>query len=1278
MFFSLSQGVTIIIFVMKKVSDFLVNRCYLIFCIILVVTVICGILSTQVKINKDIYSYMPSDSETSLGLEIMNEEFDYNGTSSYEMMLVDVPEDQKMEIKKNIESISGVDSVDYDESENYNKDNYTRYRINVRGAADSELANKTYHEIHDKYSNEYEITEAGQIYNYNGDVLKLHVLLTAVGCAMIILLIMSKSWIEPWLFLFSILLAVIMNKGTNIIFPNVSHITEAISAILQMALSMDYAIMLSTRYRQEKAKPDRPDKKTAMCRAMRYSFEAISSSSVTTVVGLIMLVFMSFTIGRDMGLVLSKGVVLSLVSIFTSLPALLLLFDGVIEKTEKKTLKLKMDWFGKQSFCFRKIAFPVFLFVFIGAFLLKGGTSIVFTTEQNNRIKDIFNESNQTALVYRADMDDEVTKICKEYDRRDNVSRMLCYGNTINEPEKYNELVPKVNSLSSSKIEAEDYLIKAIYYQYYRGADSHTISLNDLVNFLQSDVFNNESFAGEISADTVSKINRLSYFTDQRKVNTPRDKIEIANILGINPSKLDELYILYLSESTTTRLTLNEFARFATNELLPNPSYANMVTASQRADLAKLYLFSDKNATDSPKTASELSSIFGIDRATIEKLLVYYGYSTINEPTITASAEELANFALSNSEVLNEIGLSSEEAEKAMAGFNEVKNRASEIANNANAYKEDLYNQLDNIVANLPEEDRERIAPEVEKLRSEIDSRIDKAQSTLTKKYAYSDFANIANGINGSLDDVIYWLDNLETNYPDIFEILDDETKIAVKNAATRLSTSISGAKSSLNLDEKLNQLKSIYKLYQAEATANSTKISPRELVNFLLAHQGDAELKGQISDEIISQLNLARYIMDHQATKFTAAELSRQFNIDKEKVKLVYAAYEYRYINQSPKLSLKTIVNFINNKVLTNSEYANRLGEGEKAQLRTVAELMHAAEAGVQYTYESLYRAILPLADSVDKNLLFLAYLYHGSVYDYDDNWTLTVEMFINYLSDKIVPDSRFAGRIDDELRNKIKDGRETINDAKKLLVGPKHYRALVETNLSGEGKEMFSLIGELKEKLGPNNKTDYFVIGDSAMAYEMSQSFSGEMDFITILTMLAIFIVVMFTFRSISISMLLVLVIQCAVYIVMAYLSITGSSIFFIALIIVQAILMGATIDYAILFTSNYIEDRTYFKLSIKDALISTYNRSINAILTSASILIIVTAIVGNLATAIASMVCSAISLGTFCATIIILILLPALLATLDRFIVKQPKQDGEKKKGLKKIAASIKTLL
>ena len=523
--------------------------------------------------------------------------------------------------------------------------------------------------------------------------------------------------------------------------------------------------------------------------------------------------------------------------------------------------------------------------------------------------------------------------------------------------------------------------------------------------------------------------------------------------------------------------------------------------------------------------------------------------------------------------------------------------------------------------------------------------------------------------IDNALASMTNWLNNLESNYPKIFEDLDEEEKINILETAQKISSKISTAHQKIGLNNKLAKLKNIYKLYQVETTANTTKVSPRELVNFLLAHQNDEKLRDTLSNDTIKRLSLVQYIMNNQSTKFSAKNLAQTFNLDQEKINLVYALYNYRYENRNLELSLKTLINFIDEKILTNPNYANKLNKNEQTQLHTIATLMRAAASGNTYNYETLYNVILPLTSDLDKNQLFLAYLYHGSLYDYDENWTLTVEKFINFVSDKILPDSRFAKRIDKEMHEKIISGQKTVNDAKALFVGPQHYRALIESNLPIEGKQTFTLISDLKNALGPRNKQDYFMVGDSAMAYEMSQTFNDEMNFITILTMLAIFAVVVCTFKSFFVSILLVLLIQCAVYIVMAYLSLTGSNIFFIALIIVQSILMGATIDYAILYTSYYVENRSYFKMNIRDALINTYSRSANAILTSASILIIVTAIVGNLATAIAAAVCQAISLGTFCATLIILILLPALLATLDKFIVKTPRKKVKTKNRLKK---------
>ena len=172
--------------------------------------------------------------------------------------------------------------------------------------------------------------------------------------------------------------------------------------------------------------------------------------------------------------------------------------------------------------------------------------------------------------------------------------------------------------------------------------------------------------------------------------------------------------------------------------------------------------------------------------------------------------------------------------------------------------------------------------------------------------------------------------------------------------------------------------------------------------------------------------------------------------------------------------------------------------------------------------------------------------------------------------------------------------------------------------------------------------------------MAYEISKSFNEELNLITILTMIAIFIVVSITFKSFIIPLILVFIIQCAVYITMSILSLTGTNCYFISLLIVQSILMGATIDYAIVYTTYYIEMRKSF--DIKKSIIEAYNKSIHTILCSSSILVIVTLIVGNFASQIAAKICMTLSKGSLCAALLIIFILPPILAIFDKIIIKK----------------------
>ena len=237
--------------------------------------------------------------------------------------------------------------------------------------------------------------------------------------------------------------------------------------------------------------------------------------------------------------------------------------------------------------------------------------------------------------------------------------------------------------------------------------------------------------------------------------------------------------------------------------------------------------------------------------------------------------------------------------------------------------------------------------------------------------------------------------------------------------------------------------------------------------------------------------------------------------------------------------------------------------------------------------------------------------------------------------------------------MKNKIVDSKEKIDSSKKLLVGKDYSRVVINTKYGMEDKDTMNFIKDLKKDL-KTTKNDNYLIGDSPMAYDLNRTFGNEFNFISILTMIFIFTVVAVTFKSIIVPLILTLIIQCAVYITMGILTIFGGDVYFIALLIVQSILMGATIDYAIVFTSYYIEYRgTYNK---KGALIKAYNQSIHTILTSASVLVIVTFIVGFFANAIAAKICMTVSQGTLCSTLLVLFILPGVLASFDKFIVKK----------------------
>ena len=277
----------------------------------------------------------------------------------------------------------------------------------------------------------------------------------------------------------------------------------------------------------------------------------------------------------------------------------------------------------------------------------------------------------------------------------------------------------------------------------------------------------------------------------------------------------------------------------------------------------------------------------------------------------------------------------------------------------------------------------------------------------------------------------------------------------------------------------------------------------------------------------------------------------------------------------------------------------------------------------------------------------------------------TETVEMygFVSYVLGDMLTDDSVNNIVktlilsDPETKAQCDSVKAMLDAAKAQLVGENYSRIMVATKLQKESDEAFAFVerldGILKENMG-----EYYIMGNSYLAYEMRASYSDEVNLITLISIVLIFLVVALTFKSLIIPTVLVALIQCAVYLTLSFSYLAHLEFYYLAVIIVQAILMGATIDYAILFTNNYREKRKI--LDRADSLASAYSNSMHTILTSSSILFFVTLIIGLTAKDPSMVqVCLAIAIGSFFAVALCVIVLPGILAALDKPICYSAKK-------------------
>ena len=346
----------------------------LIVALILMVPSFLGMAGT--RINYDMLDYLPDDMDTVVGQNELTADF---GKGAFSLLVVEDMEPKDVAaLKGKIEQVEHVDSVVWYDSladlslpmemlpdqlyDEFNTDHSTMMAVFFDSATSADVTMDAIREIRSIAGKQCFVSGMSALVTDLKDLCEreepIYVAL-AVVCACAAMMIFLDGWLVPFVFLASIGMAILINMGTNYFFGEISYITKALSAVLQLAVTMDYSIFLWNSYNEQRTHIE--DKNEAMAKAIHETFVSVLGSSITTIAGFIALCFMSFTMGRDLGIVMAKGVLLGVIGCVTVLPSLILLFDRPLQRTRHKALIRNANGFA------RKItkAFPVFLAVFV-------------------------------------------------------------------------------------------------------------------------------------------------------------------------------------------------------------------------------------------------------------------------------------------------------------------------------------------------------------------------------------------------------------------------------------------------------------------------------------------------------------------------------------------------------------------------------------------------------------------------------------------------------------------------------------------------------------------------------------------------------------------------------------------------------------------------------------------------------------------------------------------------------------------------------------------------
>ena len=487
----------------EKLSTFIVDKRNLFFLMYIFAFVFCIFSMNWVQVENDVTKYLPIETETRQGLEAMNANFETFGTA--QIMVHNVTYETAEEIYDLLSEIDGVDMVTFDNSPSHYNNAAALFDVNFGGGNFDEISLNALDTIRQQLAN-YDVSLYTLVGFDENALLReemTSILLVAVALILLVLTLTSRSYMEVPVLLMTFGAAALMNMGTNFMLGKISFISDSVAVVLQLALAIDYAIILCHRFSDEH---ETKDARESAIIALSKAIPEISASSLTTVSGLAALGFMKFGIGLDMSLVLIKAILLSLLSVFTLMPGLLVLFSPLIDKTRHKKLLPNISPVGRFAVKTRRVLPAIFVLTLVGAYWLSSNCPYAYSysnlkTEKMTdnqtayfEIIDNFGSSNMVALLLPSGDYEAESRILAELESRPEVKSTMGLSG-IEAMDGY-KLTDSLTPRQLSELVGMDYEVIQLLYSAYAaeqeqygqiisGLEEYQIPLFDMFLFLK-------------------------------------------------------------------------------------------------------------------------------------------------------------------------------------------------------------------------------------------------------------------------------------------------------------------------------------------------------------------------------------------------------------------------------------------------------------------------------------------------------------------------------------------------------------------------------------------------------------------------------------------------------------------------------------------------------------------------------------------------------------------------------------------------------------------------